>query len=175
MQAVQQFGQCMDVLLKPLQQLADSAASSSGLDRATQQPAAVELMQRLAMLFQNSSRCPSLVAGRLADVWTLMRRFIEVAAAEELVVEGAVKVMMCDSRLDPLPFLLLLITVFCGERKKTGCQSHSCPAPCGKVSLRSTTWQRVVAGATARAGMYASKVLPPVSSCACLALTWHIR
>ena len=99
LQAAQLLQKCMSSLLSPLRTLAEGCQSAESFPAkgTTAHFAVTEMLHRVAVLFQNLGKCPSIAADALPEVWPLVQRYVELAAAHEAVVESAAKIIMCVS------------------------------------------------------------------------------
>jgi hypothetical protein len=55
----------------------------------------MDMMHRIAILFENLGKCPEVVGSAMPQTWAFVVRFVELAASQESVVESALKIVMC--------------------------------------------------------------------------------
>ena len=96
-QANDKLTRCMGQLIQPLDALATSCAASGGFPeaRTMKHHAVMDMMHRVAVLFENLGKCPDVVGAAMPQTWAFVVRFVELAATQELVVESALKIIMC--------------------------------------------------------------------------------
>ena len=91
--------QCLTKLIAPLQTQAEAMTAAKGASMF----AVSEMMHRIAVFLQHCDKTPDVVSDALPEVWTLVKRYIELASTQEQVVESAVKIVMCALARTALP------------------------------------------------------------------------